>query len=45
MYLYSHKINKNEIEQNLLLEMCSDACHCYGIGWSISGINTYAYII
>lgn len=39
MYLYSHKIKNYEIEQNLLLEMCSDACLCYGNGRSISSIN------
>ena len=26
MYFYTRKINKNETEQNILLEMCDNAC-------------------
>jgi hypothetical protein len=38
MYFYIHKINKNETEQNILLEMCNDACFYYGDGKGIYNI-------
>jgi hypothetical protein len=36
MYFYIHKINQNE--QNILLEMCSNACLYNGDGPGIYGI-------
>jgi len=45
MYFYIHKIYKNEIEQNILLEMCDDACICYGDGEGIYGISKYSFLI
>ena len=42
MYFYTHKINKNENQQNILLEMCSNACIRFGNGWSIYGLDIYA---
>lgn len=42
MYFYIYKIKNNEIEQNILLEMCSDACLSFGNGRSIYAITTYS---
>lgn len=42
MYFYSYKINKNEIEQNILLEVCSNASLHYGNGEGINGITPFA---
>ena len=39
MYFYIHKINKNEIEQNILLEMCCNACIRFGNGKDIYGLK------
>lgn len=38
MYFYTYKIYKNENEQNILLEMCGDACFRFRNGKSIFGI-------
>lgn len=46
MYLYNHKINKHEIQQAQLLEMCCHACLSSGNGKGADGIiniqNIYA---
>jgi hypothetical protein len=39
MYFYIHKIFKNEIQQNILLEMYRNACIHYGSGEGIDGIE------
>lgn len=39
MYFYIHKIKQNEIEQNILLEMCRNACIHFGDGKDIYGIK------
>lgn len=43
MYLYIHKINNNEAEQNILLEMCSDAGFRFRNGKGIYGIKYTAF--
>lgn len=45
MYFYTHKITKNETQQNILLEMCSDACFNFRNGAGIYGIKHYSYLI
>lgn len=42
MYFYNHKIKQNETQQDILLEMCSDACIRFGNGWGIYGLDIYA---
>lgn len=44
MYFYTHKINKNENKQNILLEMPGSACICYGNGTSVYGIGTFSFL-
>lgn len=40
MYFYTNKIDKNEAQQNVLLEMCSDTCFIDGNGANFHGIGT-----
>ncbi len=40
MYFYPNKSYENKTQQNLLLEMCGDACFINGNGASFHGIGT-----
>ena len=43
MYFYTHKINKNETQQNILLEMCRHAGLIVRDGESIDGISIQTF--
>lgn len=41
MYIYIYKINKNETQQSILLEVCDNPGLHYGNGEGINGIASF----